>query len=74
VNGYPYSKKKMLNGMFSDEPEKDNDHGGDATRYGLIWLFPQQAYGSYNPEDFKQSDYKDTRDKPFTAGLTTKTF
>jgi hypothetical protein len=69
-----YAKKKLLNGTFSDEPEKDNDHGNDAARYGLIWLFPQQAYGSYNAEDFKTSEYQDPKDMPYTAGLASKTF
>lgn len=35
-----YKKKKSADGTFTDTPEKKNDHGPDALRYGLIRLFP----------------------------------
>jgi len=69
-----YSRKKGLDGKYLDEPVKDFDHGPDALRYGLIWLFPQQAIGAFGENDYKQDFLQETQTKPYTAGLYHKTF
>lgn len=38
-----YKKKRMANGLYSTEPEKQDDHGPDALRYGVIQLFNRIA-------------------------------
>ncbi len=45
----------------------------DALRYGLIWLFPNQAWSSFSTDAYggkEEDDYA----KPYTAGLYDKTF
>ncbi len=45
----------------------------DALRYGLIWLFPNQAWSSFSTDAYggkEEDDYA----KPYTAGLYEKTF
>jgi hypothetical protein len=59
-----------MNGEYSDELEKDNDHGGDALRYGLPWLFPSQTMGSFGGGDY--DDKSD--DTTLMAGLWEKKF
>jgi hypothetical protein len=72
IMSYAYAKK--LDGTYKDEAEKKNDHGNDACRYGLIWLFPTQATGSFGADDLNPSEKEDFRDIPFTAGLMEKKF
>jgi hypothetical protein len=50
---FSYQRKKQLNGKYSDEALKENDHGPDALRYGFIWLFPKQAWRSIAHTEFK---------------------
>lgn len=73
-----YAKKKLPDGRFSDEAEKQNDHGPDALRYGLIRLFPSVAYRSFSSayED-KEAAVLNPNSVPvamYTTGLRNKTF
>lgn len=43
-----YSKRRLPDGRFADDPEKINDHGPDALRYGVIRLFPSVEYRSFD--------------------------
>jgi hypothetical protein len=66
-----YHKKKLPDGTFSDEPEKKNDHGPDALRYGMVKLFPLEATSAHSVElDEKTKDHL----APFTKNLLNKTF
>jgi hypothetical protein len=42
-----YSYRHLSDGTFSDDPQKQYDHGPDALRYGVIMLFPMLAYASF---------------------------
>lgn len=66
-----YHKKKRPDGTFSDEPDKKNDDGPDALRYGMVKLFPLEAT-SANGVEFDE----ETKDHlaPFTQNLLNKTF
>jgi hypothetical protein len=54
------------------QPEKDNDHGGDAARYGLTWLFPTQVWASFSADDYSRSREEEAYNVPYTAGLWEK--
>ena len=45
-----YKKAKKADGSYTDIPEKKNDHGPDALRYGLIKLFPTLAQKAFMPD------------------------
>lgn len=51
-----YSRKRKPNGEYSDDPKKENDHGPDAVRYGLVKLFPLIALGTFGDENFSRPD------------------
>jgi hypothetical protein len=67
-----YAYKKNMRGEYTEEAEKDNDHGPDACRYGLIWLFPLQAAGSFGADDYKSSKDEEFVYDTFTGGLWDK--
>jgi|GEM_PF-3347929 len=45
-----YKRRKLANGLYSQEPLKEDDHGPDALRYGVIQLFKRIAR-SFLPPD-----------------------
>lgn len=47
-----YKRKMLTNGLYSTEPEKKDDHGPDALRYGVIQLFKRIAR-AFLPTDRK---------------------
>jgi hypothetical protein len=51
-----YSRRKLQDGTFSSEPEKKNDHGPDACRYGIVRLFPLLVLGSFGGVTFDNVD------------------
>ncbi len=66
-----YAYKKNMKGEYTEDPEKKNDHGGDALRYGLIWLFPLEAAGSFGSDALSKDEDINTT---LTAGLFDRTF
>lgn len=68
-----YAYKKNMRGEYTEEPEKDNDHGPDCVKNGLVWLFPQQAMGSFGAEDYNTSE-ADRYNDPLTKGLWDRKF
>lgn len=70
-----YSKRKLPDGTFSDDPEKQNDHGPDALRYGLVRLFPHLAYGSFSPDTgYDDGAIQDEVPPPITGDVWGKAF
>jgi hypothetical protein len=67
-----YAYKKRMDGRYSEDPDKNNDHGPDSIRQGLVWLFPQQAMGSFGAEALSKEE--ETANTTFTAGLWDKKF
>jgi len=45
-----YKRKLLANGLYSTEPEKKDDHGPDALRYGVIQLFKRIAKAFLPPD------------------------
>lgn len=68
-----YAYKKNMRGEYTEEPAKENDHSQDALRYGLIWLFPLQAAGSFGSDAYTSAE-EDTTFDTFTGGLWDKKF
>jgi len=48
-----YAYKKNMRGEYTEEAAKENDHSMDSLRYGLIWLFPLEAAGSFGADDYE---------------------
>jgi hypothetical protein len=71
-----YSKVKQLDGIYKkDEAEKKWDHGPDATRYGLIKLFPTLAFASFSVTKERAAIPRPAGyNQPITAGLRSRTF
>lgn len=46
-----YKKAKRADGKYGDKPEKVDDHGPDALRYGLVKLFPSLAQKAFMPDN-----------------------
>jgi hypothetical protein len=59
-----YSRKRKPNGEYSDDPDKKNDHGPDAVRYGLVRLFPTIALGTFGDETYNRPDKAILRGDP----------
>lgn len=71
-----YRRKKNPDGTYKDEPEKKNDHGPDALRYGIVRLFPSMAFASFSVVRQKEgvpSSYRPVV-RPITGGLMSKRF
>lgn len=66
-----YRKQRLPNGDYKDKPEKKNDHGPDATRYGAVNLFPIEALGSFGIE-LEENQQQSLA--PLTSGLLGKVF
>jgi len=45
-----YKRRKLANGLYSQEPLKEDDHGPDALRYGVIQLFKRIAKAFLPPD------------------------
>lgn len=69
-----YSKRKLPDGTFTDDPEKKNDHGPDALRYGLIHLFPALAFASFGQSTEQQRQADMVAMETITGGIMDKTF
>lgn len=82
-----YKKKRKLDGTWSEDPKKENDHGPDAARYGFIrladllesnWMREQKLKeNASKPPQTKKKRLKEPRDRsqaPATAGILDKRF
>jgi len=80
-----YKKKKNLDGTYSAEPMKTNDHGPDATRYGLIILGPlisEKAFAIIKEKTTAVQERSTTivkvpqkyEKRPITAGMLTEKY
>jgi len=72
-----YRRKKNLDGTFSIEPKKVDDHGPDALRYGVIQLFQlmmQYLVGNMEEKDEAPFDSSEEAQSSITSGLYGKTF
>lgn len=72
-----YRRKKNLDGTFSIDPMKKDDHGPDALRYGVIQLYPlligyllAKMERNDSPPDNSSSD----EGRSITSGIYGKTF
>lgn len=71
-----YKWKKNADGTYSKLPEKKNDHGSDATHYGLAALYAMlftNAFGDKKSDPEKHSQVEErrkTQDKPVFSGMT----
>lgn len=68
-----YAKRRLPDGTYTDDPVKTNDHGPSAVRYGLIKLFPLQAYASIDVIHETQFS-SPPQEGMITAGLLDKKF
>lgn len=74
-----YSKKRLPDGSWSEDPQKKDDHGPDALRYGLVRLMPVEALQSFGRDDLihesvERYDYDRYDGEPITGGLLDKEF
>jgi hypothetical protein len=70
-----YRKVRLPDGTYKDEPEKKNDHGPDASRYGMIMLFPAQAYASFGTTLKETQEIRNQEPiRSITAGLRGRKF
>lgn len=51
-----YSKKLLPDGTWSEEPQKKDDHGPDAARYGAIRLMPLEGLKAIGVPDPKEDE------------------
>lgn len=63
-----YSKRRMPDGTWSQDPQKKDDHGPDALRYGLIKLMPLEALEAIGRDDLIDEEQK-IASRPITASL-----
>jgi hypothetical protein len=68
-----YRKRRNPDGTYQDKPDKKNDHGPDALRYGIVRLFPMEVLGSFGEDDTVDEEGQ-TAYAPITKGLIGKVF
>lgn len=78
-----YSKKRLLNGQWTDTPDKKNDHAPDYCHYGLVWNWPNLAYVPFDlpteppkeiHERFDEVQRPDATPQNITTGIWSRRF